>query len=530
MELSRTERLQRWAPTLAVLAAILLLAGVLAWLLGGPAQQFALVRDIALVGGVILLIAYILLRPGDLSRLLGQRQVRYGTNTAAQIIALVAILAIINYFTLPVSDTLKLNRRWDLTETGELTLAQQTIDLLQNLKEPVKAYGFFTSQSQGLRQQAEDLLKQYEYHAGNKFSYEIVDPEFEQGLFLAAQLGVSRDATIVLVQGENRQEADSVSETGITTALNKLVRPNKPVVYFIQGHGEPDINSSDAQGLSSARQALEANNYVVRTLVITDTIPSDAAALVLAEPKVPLTLSETQVISAYLGNGGALLVAQEPDIVLQQLQGQPWGGPLSDYLTKTWGLDFRPDILVDNQAVQSMLNIIVTNYGVSTITQKLNRVASLFVQARSVATSAPGTGPSDITTTPLVQTSANSWSLPNLEDQDFTKYPRGPFPIAVSAENFRTRARLVMFGDVDFMLNRTAQNPSIANLTLFLNSVNWLTRQEEQISIAPKPQVQRSLRPVSATQQTLVALISIILPPLLAASLGVGVWWRRRGA
>lgn len=530
MELSRSERLQRWAPTLAVLAVLFLLAGVLAWLLGGPAQQFSLVRDITLVGGIVLLVAYILLRPGDVSRLLGQRQVRYGTNTTIQVIALLAILVVINYFTLPVSDSLKLNKRWDLTETGELTLSQQTIDLLTSLKAPVKAYGFYTSQNISLQQQAEDLLKQYEYYAGNRFTYQIVNPEFAEGLQLAAQVGASRDASVILVQGDRRQEAESVSEIGITTALNKLVRTNKPVVYFLQGHGEPDINSGDAAGLSNAKQGLEANNYVVRTLVLTSTIPSDAAALVLAGPKTPLTPEETQVISNYLGGGGALFVAVEPDLVLQQTGGQPWGGAFSDYLTKTWGLDFRQDILVDNQAVQSMLNIIVANYGVSTITQEVNRVASLFLQARSVATPQPGAGNFEVTIIPLAQTSADSWSLPNLEDQDFQKYPRGPFAIGVSAENTRTRARLVAFGDVDFIANRTAQNPSIANLTLFLNSVDWLTRQEEQLSIAPKPQVQRALRPVSGVQQTLVALVSIFLLPLLAVSLGVGVWWRRRSA
>src|SRR3990172_7699450 len=147
MELTITERLQRWAPTLAVLAALFIIAGLLAWLLGGPTQQFQLVRDILLVAGILLLVAYALLRPGDVGAFLGQRQVRYGTNALVQVLALVAILGVVNYFTLPISDTLKLNKRWDLTETGELTIAPETIALIQSLQEPVVAYGIFSGQA-----------------------------------------------------------------------------------------------------------------------------------------------------------------------------------------------------------------------------------------------------------------------------------------------------------------------------------------------------------------------------------------------
>ncbi len=529
MELNQSARWQRWAPTLAVLAVLFLVAGALAWLLGGPGQQFGLVRDITLVAGVILLVIYILLRPGDLARLWGQRQVRYGTNVAVQIIAFVIILAIINYFTLPISDNLKLNKRWDLTATGELTLAQPTIDLLKSLKQPVKAYGFFTPQSSSLRQSADDLLKQYAYYGGSNFSYQLIDPVSNPEQ--AIQFKVTHDATIILVQGDRQQVANTTDESGITTALTKLVRPKQPVVYFVQGHGEADLNSTDAQGLSTVKQSLESNGYQVRPLVITTTLPSDAALLVLARPNGPLSISETQVISGYLGTGGALLFMQEPDLVLQQTGGQPWGGPFSDYLTKTWGLAFNNDILVDSQAAnQNGLYIIVAQYGSSPITERLGNVASLFPVSRSIKIRPPGGNFTDVTTTQLAQTTPNSWSLPNLEQQDLSKFPRGPFNLAVSAENSRTRARLALFGDLDFATNRVVANPGIrtANLTLLLNTVNWLTRQEELVSIPPKQPVQRALRPVSSQTQTLVGLVTVVGLPLVAVALGVSVWWRRR--
>jgi ABC-type uncharacterized transport system involved in gliding motility auxiliary subunit len=524
------QRLQRFAPTLAVVAALLLVAGLLAWLLGGPTQQFGLVRDLLLVGGAILLVAYILLRPGDIGALFGQRRVRYGTNAAIQVLALVAILVVVNYFTLPVSDTVKLNKQWDLTEAAELSLAPETIQLLQSLQEPVQAYGVFTTNSAGLAQQTSDRLKQYEYYGGDKFRFEIVDPLVDRSR--AIQIGATRDGSVILFQGEQRQEAEGTDEASITTAITKLTRPNQPVVYFVQGHGEYDLDSGEPSGLSAVKQGLEANNFVVRSLVITTTLPSDAAAVIMAGPKTLPGASELQVLSNYLAGGGSFMLLREPDLLMPEGEGQPWGGEFSDYLTRTWGLNFRNDILIDAQSgSQDGLVLLVTDYGFSTITQPLANQFTVFPTVRSIETQAPGAGLTEVSRTPLVQSTANSWSLPNLEGApDLNTLPRGPFVVGVSAENTSTRGRIVVFGDAEAMTNQVAQDTRLRNAALFVNSVNWLTRQEQLVSITPKQQIQRALRPVTPQQQALVGLVTAFGLPLLAIALGLGVWWQRRKA
>jgi ABC-type uncharacterized transport system involved in gliding motility auxiliary subunit len=67
----------------------------------------------------------------------------------------------------------------------------------------------------------------------------------------------------------------------------------------------------------------------------------------------------------------------------------------------------------------------------------------------------------------------------------------------------------------------------MANLDLFMNAVNWLTEEEELISIRPKkPQDRRLL--LTPAQINLILLTSVIIMPLAVFGVGLGLWWKRR--
>jgi ABC-type uncharacterized transport system involved in gliding motility auxiliary subunit len=60
-----------------------------------------------------------------------------------------------------------------------------------------------------------------------------------------------------------------------------------------------------------------------------------------------------------------------------------------------------------------------------------------------------------------------------------------------------------------------------------LNALNWLTEEEELISIRPKQPENRRLF-LTATQINMTLLTSVIIIPLAVFGVGVGVWWKRR--
>jgi ABC-type uncharacterized transport system involved in gliding motility auxiliary subunit len=82
-----------------------------------------------------------------------------------------------------------------------------------------------------------------------------------------------------------------------------------------------------------------------------------------------------------------------------------------------------------------------------------------------------------------------------------------------------------VFGDSDFAANATLAIQG--NRDLFMNTIGWLSQQENLISIRPKEPDDRRLTMTAAQQTNLVWLALLIIPGVIFGS-GVYNWWRRR--
>ena len=89
--------------------------------------------------------------------------------------------------------------------------------------------------------------------------------------------------------------------------------------------------------------------------------------------------------------------------------------------------------------------------------------------------------------------------------------------IDVSVEE-ETEARVVVFGDSDFITNRLYRQ----SFDLFINGVNWLTHQEDQITIRPKDDFGDPLF-VNPVMANVVFYSSIFFLPLVFAIIGIFV-------
>ena len=67
----------------------------------------------------------------------------------------------------------------------------------------------------------------------------------------------------------------------------------------------------------------------------------------------------------------------------------------------------------------------------------------------------------------------------------------------------------------------------VANRDLVLNVMNWLTSDEDLISIRPKEPEDRRLN-VTGSAMRVIFLTSVIFLPFIVIFSGVSVWWRRR--
>src|SRR5204862_7533978 len=89
----------------------------------------------------------------------------------------------------------------------------------------------------------------------------------------------------------------------------------------------------------------------------------------------------------------------------------------------------------------------------------------------------------------------------------------------------KPEARVVVVGDSDFAANSGLGIQG--NRDLFMNTVGWLSQQENLIAIRPKDADDRRLT-MTAAQQTNVTWLSLFIIPGLVFFTGFYSWWRRR--
>ena len=508
---------RRFAPFGLYLAGLALVVAAALYLVQ---RAFTVPIQISLALVVVGLAAFAFLDPDSVRAFLTGRQARYGSNALILSVAFIGILVVVNFLGYENS------KRWDLTEDQQYTLTKETVNTLKALPKTVEAVAFYTPQFPS--QSAQDLLKEYQQESNGKFEYRFVDPVSDP--VLANSYNVMRDGTIILVMGDRHQQVDTASENDITSGLVRLINPEQRKVYFLTGQGEFDPEGSGQTSYSSAKSLLESKNYTVDklNLIANPQIPEDASLIIVAAPKKPLSQAEVDALSGYLEKGGALMVMEEP---LPVTDFGDQADPLADYLAKTWGINLGKDMVVDLSSSQASVVAVGSQYNSHSITANIQGSVTLMPTARSVTLS-DVQGSSQST---LVSTGTQAWAetdLKSLASQDAQVKPDqgsdlfGPVPLAAVAENFDNKARLVVFGDGDFISNQYFS--AYANSDLFINAADWATSQENLINLTPKETTKRFLLPPQRLTMNLIQLGSVFLLPGLFLFAGVIVWANRR--
>jgi ABC-type uncharacterized transport system involved in gliding motility auxiliary subunit len=507
---------RRLAPVAFILAGVVLLATA-GW--GIVNRQFDVYIKVGLAVMVGLAALGVLLDPERIRAAFTGRQARYGSNAVLVSLAFTGILTVVTY--LAITNTQQL----DLTEDQEYTLTTESQLVLSELQQPVTLLGFYTPESSSSRDYVRPLLDQYQRAGGDKVSYEFIDPRSDP--ISADRYGVTRDATIVVVMGDHSEITASATEVEITGAIVRLANPEERKVYFLTGHGEHEMDSTDQSvGYSDARDALQAKNYKVEALnlVGVSAVPADAKAVVIAGPTNDLPEAEVQVLRDYVTKGGSLVVLLEPSIATQVTAKDA----LVPYLASDWGVEARADLVIDQRS-NLPLTAVADKYASHAITERMSNQVSYFPSARSLA---PVEG-AQISATELVLTGSDSWGKSNQEsiragslDYVPEEDTLGPLTVVMAAEDSTTGARLVVVGDSDFAAN--ADYFSYANADLLINSIDWAAHQDALISLTPKQSTPRYVTPPTTQAVGLIFLLTVLVIPGAVVAAGVYVWLRRR--
>jgi gliding motility-associatede transport system auxiliary component len=511
-----------------------LVLGALAIRFGLPAkEQYAYYLAWA---GLVCVLAYTLGQWREIAGMFKGRQARYGTLAGVSVLVVLGILIAINYI------GSKQNKRWDLTANKQFSLSDQSRNILGKLDSPLQIKVFAQEPEFG---RYRDKLKEYEY-TSKKISTEYIDPDKKPTV--ARQNQIQQYGTIVFDYKGRTERVTSDNEQELTNGIIKVVSGQQRKVYFTQGHGERDATSTDRDGYKTIADALGRENYTVDKVVLAQqgAVPDDAAVVVVAGPKIDFFPPEIEALKKYLDKAGKVLLEIDPP-------DKPDSPPATNLiaLVHDWGADVGNDIVVDASGMGRLIGTdasvpVVSTYPPHPITQRFQFLTA-FPLARSVTPVSGGVNGHMPQT--IAETGPQSWAETDLKglmtsgqvklDEDKGD-KKGPISIAtaVSAMSGASEApkpgaepdkkaetRVVVFGDSDFAAN--AGLGIQGNRDLFMNTVGWLSQQENLISIRPKEADDRRIT-LTATQQNNIMWLSLLIIPGVIFGSGVYSWWRRR--
>lgn len=521
------------------LAPALMMAGLTAGVVSGVWSPGVLGL---LIIGFVMLLLWVLYRSNLTKGFWGRRSTEASTNALISTLAVLLILGLINFL------GVRYGTRIDFTETQLFTLAPQTQDILQNLKNPVKVWVF----SQQPNPQVKELLERYQRAGKDRLSFEFVDPQAQPGL--ANSFGVKDYDDVYLEAIGLRQEngkpttetrrdfvgsvkTEPLTETRLTNALARIQSDRQYNLYFLQGHGERPLDAVRG-GLSQAVRTLQDRNYTAQPLNLADRsdgVPADADVVVIAGPRRALFESEVTALQDYLQRGGSVFIALDPGVDAGL-----------DPLLREWGVKFDNRFAVDATGQGRLVGLgpaepLVSNYGDHPITRDFRNGFSFYPLARPLETTpVPG-----VTDTPLLITAEQSWAESDPQNQklQFNEKSdrKGPLVLGVALERNLTNpetsspspspqpirnSRMVAIGNSEFATDgRFGQQ---LNGDVFLNSMSWLADKESKnLSIRPKELTSRRFD-LSPEEYRFLGLIALAMMPLVGVITSIVLWLRRR--
>jgi ABC-type uncharacterized transport system involved in gliding motility auxiliary subunit len=450
------------------------------------------------------------------------RQTKYAAYATVYILVAIAIVTVANV----LAD--RYNKTYDATSNKRYSLSDQTAKIVKGLKQDANITYF--NQTKEFRE-GKDLLDQYA-NLSHKVHVKYVDPD--KNPEVAREAGIRSLGTAVVQIGAKHEEAKSMTEEGVTGAFIRGLKGAVRTVCFASGSGEKQIDDSDREGFSQFKELMGKDNYQTKTVDLLQNaeVPGDCTVLVLAGPTRNYEQPEVDAIKKYVEAGGRAFFMLDPPLKLARSTVADNDAFTS--LLQSWGVSMDKDIILDLNPIGQIAGVgpqvtLVTHYASQPIVNEMKGTATGFPLARSMEIK----NTDKTSVEKLFDSSSSSFATSNLSSPEVNvrdpKNKKGPLTIA-AAGTYKTGkensdGRFVVIGSSGWAANRFLGFNG--NDDLALNAVNWLSSDEDLISIRPKPQDDRRIT-MTQGQLSLVRATSQFVLPLVVVIAGVGVWWKRR--
>lgn len=516
---------------------------------------------------------------------------RITANVAVMVAAAIGIFVLVNYF----AGQSRFRRSFDWTATASNTLSDRSKGILQGLPEKlgrdsqgrdrvVEVASFLEPETQieaRAIQLVHQLLEAYRNEARGRLAVtrfqeytDLVEAtkkvkelklkerpnRDELVMALGDRVRTIRLADLVRITGGygglmgQRDEPPTIAENRIEETLTSnvlaILDAEKPKIYFLTGHGEPDPESTQRDGVSRLAEVLRGNGYDVQALDLAakEGVPGDASVVVWLSPTRVMLQKELAALKRYAHEGGRLVVA--PDLPLEPGRDADALALLAEYgIRSPNGIVCVPLVnAFTGEELQGAPDAAFKNFIPYRDVSAANPITKSFFEQRlnlpmpfARAFERIEGSASAAFTEDLGRTLKDSWV--DLEPVDYVcdpqKEPRGPKTVLTTAvmkagsgngsapaskpAPEAKEGRLVAIGAA-----ATARNELFDfGRDLYLAAVEWAAGREFAAGIGPRPVQKNALANVAAMLPRVVGA-SLLLTGLAFLAAGY-VWWVRRG-
>jgi ABC-type uncharacterized transport system involved in gliding motility auxiliary subunit len=455
------------------------------------------------------------------SRWIEARQTKYAAYVTVYLAVILAIVSVANVL------ANRYNKSYDSTSNKRYSLSDQTAKIVRGLSQPA-AVTYFDQASKF--PEAKDLLERYTT-LSPKVHLDYVDPDKNPQAARAA--GITKYGTTIVQIGAKKEEAKNMTEEDVTGAFIRDLKNNTRTVCFVSGTGEHQIDDTDRNGFSKLKDILGKDDYKVNSISLLEKaeVPADCTVIVVGGPKNDYQQPEVDAIKKYVEQGGRALFLLDPPLKI--------GKPTADNEALTsvlqgWGVSAEKDLLLDENPVGQLMGVgpqvaLISSYASHPIVNEMKGTATGFPLSRTLTIK----NTDKSTVQKLFDSSETSFATtkldsPNVNSND-PKNKKGPLTIA-AAGSYKTskensEGRFVVIGTSIWAANSFLNFNGNADFAS--NTMNWLSSDEDLISIRPKPQEDRKIT-MTRAQFGWVRLSSQFLLPAALLLAGLSVWWRRR--
>jgi hypothetical protein len=512
---------------------------------------------------LLAIIAWVILAPTQARELMQGRALRFGGVAVLVTVLFLAALMFIYGF---VKD-----RGWrtDLTQSENFTLTEQSREAMRIIaSDPnisnIRIILFYSNADADRRDQDTVLLDDFVEAATptggtSKLSYEFVDPD-RNPVILTNFEALAGNIVVVALNPDGTPNTDKKEivdplrlttdlQTALTNAVLRVSATGDFRAYFLTvADGIPLTSDSGDESLSTLNESMQTFNWNLQQisfLDITGSTPSvtlndpaaDGEVLIIVGGSEALADEDLQVIKDYVAQGGDLIIFADPSD-----EGLATSANFNEWLNGTFGVTVDAELVLDqSRNYGSPIIPVVSEFSESQF------VTSFFAGAGFVLFPFPhpltiaDTLPTNVNITELAYTGPDSYTrtyqeLVDDEVEPDADSPRGPFVVAVAAENEVTGSRMVLFGSRDLasetLLSLAAGRGDVFNLETALRAMVWATRFDT--FFREIPQIDQTFdptdQPIFATsdQVRTINIITLLIMPFGVLSAGVLVWWFNR--